>query len=398
MRLKTVSVYLLLSLVLGGVAACGATSDNSGTTSSASSAQSNKSNTSAHKEIGLMLDTARHFYSVNVIKNFIDNLAASGGSFLHLHFSDHENYALESDLLGQKVENATRRKDGVYINPQTGKPFLSYRQLQELIRYAQSKNIEVIPEVGSPNHMDGIFRLLAHKHGQGYVDSLKSTQVDDEININKPESIEFMKKLITEVADAFGSQSKHFHIGGDEFGYSEENNQEFIDYANKLASFLEQKGLTPRLWNDGLITKTVDGLNRNIQITYWSYDGDTENQVAAVRRRKIRASMPDLIDKGFTVLNYNSYYLYLVPKEGGNFSHEANFAGQDIEKRWNLGVWDGENVNNAVRNTDNILGAALAIWGEDAGRLSDKSIQEHSSGTLKAVIRKIRANDNQAGE
>ncbi|WP_289623084.1 family 20 glycosylhydrolase [Neisseria montereyensis] len=393
MRLKTAATYLLLGLMSGGLAACGAASDNNGTLSSASSVQSNKSSTYAHKESGLMLDTARHFYSVNVIKNFIDTLAASGGSFLHLHFSDHENYALESDLLGQKAENATRRKDGVYINPQTGKPFLSYRQLKELARYAQSKNIELIPEVGSPNHMDGIFQLMTNKYGQGYVDSLKSAQVDDEIDINKPESIEFMKKLMAEVADVFGSQSKHFHMGGDEFGYSEENNQEFIDYINKLAAYLEQKGLTPRMWNDGLITKTVDGLDHNIQITYWSYDGDTENRAAAARRRQMRASMPDLINKGFTVLNYNSYYLYLVPKEGDNFGHQADFAGKDIEKRWNLGVWDGENLNNAVRNTDNILGAALAIWGEDAGRLSDKSIQEHSSGTLKAVIRKIRADD-----
>ncbi|QGM81707.1 family 20 glycosylhydrolase [Otariodibacter oris] len=345
-----------------------------------------------------MLDTARHFYSVNVIKNFIDTLAVSGGSFLHLHFSDHENYALESDLLGQKVENDIQRKDGAYINPQTGKPFLSYEQLKEITRYAQSKNIELIPEIDSPNHMNGIFQLLVHKYGQGYVDSLKSAHVDDELDITKPESVQFVKKLITEVADAFGSQSKHFHIGGDEFAYSEEYNQEFIDYINELAAYLDQKGFTPRLWNDGLITKNVDGLNHNIQITYWSYDGDTENRSVAIRRRQMCASVPDLIDKGFTVLNYNSYYLYLVPKEGSDLRKEADFAGKDIENHWNLGVWDGENTNNAIRNTDNILGAALAIWGEDAGRLSDKSIQEYSSGVLKAVIHKSRANDSEASE
>ena len=46
------------------------------------------------KESGLMLDTSRRFYSVAVIKRFIDTLSASGGTFLHLHFSDNENYSL----------------------------------------------------------------------------------------------------------------------------------------------------------------------------------------------------------------------------------------------------------------------------------------------------------------
>ena len=48
----------------------------------------------ALKESGLMLDIARHFYPPEVIKSFIDTISQSGGTFLHLHFSDHENYAL----------------------------------------------------------------------------------------------------------------------------------------------------------------------------------------------------------------------------------------------------------------------------------------------------------------
>ncbi|KYK90660.1 hypothetical protein SA3733_10445, partial [Aggregatibacter actinomycetemcomitans serotype d str. SA3733] len=108
------------------------------------------------KQTGLMLDIARHFYSPEVIKSFIDTISLSGGNFLHLHFSDHENYAIESHLLNQRAENAVQGKDGIYINPYTGKPFLNYRQLDDIKAYAKAKGIELIPELDSPNHMTAI--------------------------------------------------------------------------------------------------------------------------------------------------------------------------------------------------------------------------------------------------
>ena len=48
-----------------------------------------------------------------------------------------------------------------------------------------------------------------------------------------------MQSLLTEVIHTFGDSTKHFHIGGDEFGYDENSNHEFIAYANKLADFMK---------------------------------------------------------------------------------------------------------------------------------------------------------------
>lgn len=348
----------------------------------------------AGKQSGLMLDTARHFYPVPVIKDFIDTIAASGGNFLHLHFSDNENYALESKILNQLAKNATQNAEGVYINPNTGKPFLSYRQLDEIKRYAKSKNIELIPEVDSPGHMAAIFQLLEHHRGKNYVQSLKlKDSEDEEIDITNPKSVALVKSLITEVADAFSGSGKHFHIGGDEFSYSADSNHQFIAYANSLAAFLSEKKLKTRMWNDGLIKPTLDQLDRNIQITYWSYDGDPENKTTAVQRRKIRSSMPELVEKGFGVMNYNSYYLYVVPKQNWGTSHNSDFAARDVLKRWNLGVWDGENHRNAIKDTSKILGASLAIWGENAGSLNSSTIQKYTAGLLESVIWKTRGNE-----
>ncbi|HBO38600.1 MAG TPA: molecular chaperone TorD [Pasteurellaceae bacterium] len=344
-----------------------------------------------------MLDIARQFYPVDIIKEFIDTIKNAGGTFLHLHFSDHENYALESDVLNQRAENAVINADGIYINPNTNKPFLSYAQLKEIVDYAKSQHIELIPELGSPNHMGAIFSLLEKEHGKEYVNTLKSKWTDEEIDITNLDSIDFIKTLISEVVDIFGNSSRHFHIGGDEFGYSVDNNYEFINYANTLTLFLAKKGLKTRIWNDGIIKSTIDQLNPNIQITYWSFDGDTQDSNEADKRRKIRISMPELIEKGFSVLNYNSYYLYINPKDGSATSHDSDFAMRDVLKNWELGIWDGQNHENKVKDSSKIMGSALSIWGENAGSLNSQTIQKYTAGLLEAIIYKTNAESDPSG-
>ncbi len=342
---------------------------------------------SSKKETGLTLDIARRFYPVETIKQFIDTIHQAGGTFLHLHFSDHENYALESSYLDQQEANAVQ-KNGTYFNPKTDKPFLTYKQLNDIIYYAKEKNIEIVPEVDSPSHMTAIFDLLTLKHGKEYVKGLKSPYLAEEIDINNPEAVEIIKTLIGEVIYIFGHSSRHFHIGGDEFSYAVENNHEFIRYVNTLNDFINSKGLITRIWNDGLIKNNLNELNRNIEITYWSYDGDAQAKEDIKYRREIRAGLPELLASGFKVLNYNSYYLYFVPKSGSHIHNDSKYAAEDVLNNWTLGKWDGKNTSNHVQNTQNIIGASLSIWGERSGSLNGETIQEASKNLLKAVIQK----------
>ena len=142
------------------------------------------------------------------------------------------------------------------------------------------------------------------------------------------------------------------------------------------------------MWNDGLIKKNLDKLDPSIEITYWSFDGDKQDQQEVKRLRSARAALPDLLTKGFKVLNYNSYYLYLTPESATAFPKDAEFAKNDLLKNWDLGVWDGENKQNKVANSENLIGAALSIWGENAKALKSENIQKDSKPLLKAVIQK----------
>ena len=152
-------------------------------------------------------------------------------------------------MLNQLTSNAIHNSDGSYTNPLTGKQFLSFSQIADIVSYAKQKGIELVPEVDSPNHMDAIFTLLEAHRGSDFVNTIKSTVVADELEITSDAAVAWLKTLLTEVSGMFGDSSQHFHIGGDEFGYSVASNHEFISYVNELSSFLAEKGLTTRILN-----------------------------------------------------------------------------------------------------------------------------------------------------
>ena len=349
------------------------------------------------RESGLNLDIARHFYSADVIKQFIDTLAKAGGTFLHLHLSDHENYALESALLGQRAQDATRDSAGNHVNPHTGKPFLSTAQVAELASYAKAKGIELVPELETPSHMNAIFRLLALEKGEDYVKALQAANSDPaarEIDITRPQSLAFVQALAQEIATAFGDSARHLHLGGDEFGYSAANNHEYINYINQMAAFLAQHGLKTRIWNDGVIKANLASLDHTIEITYWSHDGRQDGSIGETNRA-LRASVPELLDAGFNVLNYNAGYLYAVPKQGMGDSTDSNYDSRLILRDWNPGIWDEKNHANAV-DGKRLKGAALSIWGENAGTLDDASIARYYADEITTLVEKTRALDDPA--
>ena len=362
------------------------------------------------KESGLMLDIARHFYQAETIKHFIDDIAAAGGTFLHLHTSDTENYALESALLGQTTANATQRGDGVYLNNHNGKPFLSNAQIAEIVAHAKSKGIELIPEVDAPAHMKGIYDLVVSKEGVAAAQALFDTSQDadyPELRFSEDKAVAFVQSLYSEVITAFSGSGKHFHIGGDEFSIAADENALFVSYANQMAEFLRGKGLGMRMWNDGALKTSLATLDSSIDITYWSLDGNRPSSTESQWNRDHRASVQELLAHGIDVLNYNDVYLYHnpaeydIPAQGVEKSSDTSLFsrndGQKILAQWHLGLWDENNTGNAV---DPILlkGAALSIWGEHAGNMDGESIRLFTQSRLNALIEKTNAAADPSGQ
>ncbi|MGG7307512.1 family 20 glycosylhydrolase [Curtobacterium sp. AB451] len=309
--------------------------------------------TGARPETGVMLDVARAYYPVPLIERYIDLLADHGGRFLHLHLTDDQNVGIESAVLGQTLADADL-DHGVWTSRVTGRPFLSVAQARAISAHAARRGIAIVPEVDTPGHMAAAFALLEARHGKAFVDRLRAGA--SELDTSAPESSALAARVIAEVTRTFPS-SRTVHIGGDEWG-DDVTAAQRVRWLNTMAAAAGDRQVWA--WNDGIDRTAIGRLDPRIHVTYWSFDGDTEDQAERRERRERRASAPDLAAAGIDLLNYDSYYLYEVPTDLD--PADSRYAAEDLRAHWSLRDWDGD---SGKRLAAPMSGAAVAIWGED---------------------------------
>lgn len=330
--------------------------------------------TRARPDTGVMLDVARAYYPVALIEQYIALLADHGGRFLHLHLTDDQNVGIESEVLGQTLANADLR-DGVYTSRITGRPFLSAAQAREISRYAAQRGIAIVPEIDTPGHMAAAFALLEAGHGKKWVDRIRSGE--SELDTSAPGSSALAARLLQEVTRTFPS-SRTVHIGGDEWG-DDVTADERVRWLNTMASAVGNRAVWA--WNDGIDRAAMGRLDPRIHVTYWSFDGDTEDATERRERRERRAGANDLYAAGIDLLNYNSYYLYEVPTDLDAADSEYTVA--DLRENWSLRTWDGD---SGARLAGPTSGAAVAIWGEDLEAPPSDALLRWSAPHVLAMI------------
>ena len=317
------------------------------------------------KQKGLTLDVARRYYPVESIKKYIDLLSANNYNYLQLHFSDDQNYGIESSILGQTESTATKY-NGIYTNKKTGKNFLSKKQVKDIVQYASNKGIEVIPEIQVVGHMQGISDLVTLKNPEQA--NKLFPNVSNEIDYLTAENVEFSLELLTEVINNFDNVQR-VHLGGDEFSYDDKRINNYAKYVNTMTTYVESKGLTTMIWNDGVKKSNVDAFDKDIEITYWAYS----NWDGSMNDNNDKATMQEVIDNNLKVYNYNGYYNYFVPSERAMTEESISYRERDFLENWDYGKWD-LNTGKTLENSDKVKGASLSIWGENSKSYLDEEI------------------------
>lgn len=179
---------------------------------------------------GLMLDLSRHFFDKDYIKKIIDGLAMHKMNVLHLHLVDDQGWRIEikkypklTEVGAYRVDqedaawNARRKVEAGEKGTYGG--FLSQDELRELVKYAASKNVEIIPEIEMPAHVTSA--IAAYPHLMCFdnpkpvgVPSGGVWPITDIYCAGKESTFEFLEDVLLEVMDIF--PSKYIHIGGDE--------------------------------------------------------------------------------------------------------------------------------------------------------------------------------------
>lgn len=177
---------------------------------------------------GLMLDLSRHFFEKEYIKEIIDGLAMHKMNVLHLHLVDDQGWRIEIKKYPKLTQIGAFRVDQedehwktrLAVNPDekgTYGGFLTQDDLKELVKYAQSKNVEIIPEIEMPAHVSSAIaaypNLSCFEKPIG-VPSGGVWPITDIYCAGKETTFEFLENVLLEVMDIF--PSKYIHIGGDE--------------------------------------------------------------------------------------------------------------------------------------------------------------------------------------
>lgn len=334
---------------------------------------------------GICLDCSNRYYSVKTIKKYIRLAHSSGHGYLQLHLTGDKNIGVECRTLGQIPQRKYRRRQSEYYNPKTKRSFLTRGQIRSILAYARKQKVMVVPEIDMPGHTRAFAKLYQLKYGKKATSRIFDPNSDNSLRINSPKAIKTAEKIYGEYTGLF-SNCRYFHIGCDEFWSG--NDKENAKYINQISSYVKKKGFQVWIWNDLITNRSVNFLHRNLTVTYWSWDGDTENKKEQTRRRKNRASFSSLQKKGFNLLNYNSYYLYYVPKTSDT-KKDAAYMVNDLKRNWNIRKWDGERGEN-VSSLRHIKGAAVSVWNEDSKKVSSSLLYRNTSSLYRVFVSKCR--------
>ena len=171
---------------------------------------------------GVMLDVSRHFFPVEFIKKLIDNLAVNKINTLHWHLTDDQGWRIEIKKYPKLTEIGSIRKEsmvGHYREQKfDGKPyggFYTQDQIRDLLNYAQSKYVTIVPEIEMPGHAMGALTAYPELGCTGGPYEVRTKWgVEENVYCPSEKTFAFLEDVLTEVMDLF--PSKYIHIGGDE--------------------------------------------------------------------------------------------------------------------------------------------------------------------------------------
>ena len=285
----------------------------------------------------ISIDAGRKYFTLDQLKRIVDKASELGYSDVHLLLGNDGLRFLLDDMTitangktyaSDDVKKAIIEGTKAYYDDPNGTA-LTQAEVTELIEYAKSKGIGLIPAINSPGHMDAMLvamEKLGIANPQANFDKVSKTTMD----LENQEALNFTKALIGKYMDYFADKSKIFNYGTDEYANDATNAQgwyylkwyglynKFADYSNSLAAMAKERGLQPMAFNDGFYYEDKDDVqfDKDVLISYWSKGWWGYNL----------ASPQYLASKGYKFLNTNGDWYYILgqkPEDGGGFLKKA---------------------------------------------------------------------------
>ena len=329
----------------------------------------------------MFLDCGRKYFSVDSIKQIIDNASAAGFNYIQLAVgNDGLRFLLDDMSLtvngttydSNDVKSAIHAGNEAYYNFDVDE--LTQSEMDTIIAYAGSKGMGVIPCVNTPGHMDAILSAATSLTGNdcSYNGSVRT------IDVTNTTAVAFTQALLQKYITYFsGKGCQLFNMGADEYAndkydsgsmgfgnlQSSGNYRYYVNYVNDVAKMIKDAQMTPMAFNDGIYfnNNTSSGtFDTDIIVCYWSNGWSSYSPMPA----------SDLAAKGFKLVNTNGDYYWVLGKS--NAQCDAAKAG-GFDKT----AFPGGTVSNPV-------GSMFCIWADYPGAETEASVISKTAATIAA--------------
>lgn len=329
----------------------------------------------------VMLDCGRKYFSVDSIKQIIDNAAAAGFNNVMLAVgNDGMRFLLDDMSLtvngttysSEEVAAAIHTGNEAYYNFTTDE--LTESEMDEIIAYAKTKGLGIIPVINTPGHMDAILDAAEALTGKtcSYNGSART------IDVTNSTAVAFTQAFVQKYVDYFASKGcQYFNMGADEYandkytggsmGFGNLQNtgkySYYVKYVNAVAALIKNAGMTPMAFNDGIYfaNNTSSGtFDTDIVICYWSNGWSSYTPMPA----ETLASM------GFKMVNTHGDYYWVLGKS--DWQCNAKKASG-----FNYKTFQGGTI-------DNPSGAMFCIWADYPGAETEASVISKTADTIAA--------------
>lgn len=303
---------------------------------------------------GSMLDVARHFFSVEDVKRYIDLLSYYKINILHLHLSDDQGWRIEI----KSWPNLTAIGGQSQVGGGKG-GFYTQEQYKEIVAYAQSRFITIVPEIDLPGHINAALvsypgellpgppiklepgekpRPIA---GQPHI----GTEVGfSTLSLKKESTFKFVNDVIREISAI--TPGPYFHIGGDEAHVTKK--PDYIAFVNKFVEIVKANGKQMVGWEE-IAQGNIDS---TAIVQYW-HSSDYARMAA---------------DKGAKILFSPSTRVYLDMQYDSTSRIGLHWAAYiEVDSSYQ---WDPAKLVPGIER-DQIIGIEAPLWTETVVTMDD---------------------------
>lgn len=308
-------------------------------------------------ERSVYLDCGRVYFKPETIKALIRTLSWNKMNVLYLDFSN--NNATRFFLDEMKVTVAGTTYDITKAKPSNGS--LSQADMDGIIAEANKYGVQIIPTFNSPGHIGGILGAFTKDEQNDYFDNGSASDYDSSVGkvtlLVENETaykigIEINKLYINYFAE---KGCKSYNIAADEATLGnvkyDSDNASFVKYVNELNSCIKSKGMTTRMFNDGI--KSVDcGIDKDITVLYWGPDNNATAYLNSKRNLvnfSYGAGLYYAYGASWWVWNQSVSQLYA--------SWTPGVTNRDTDNSYTYDATESVDITN-----DYFLGANFAIW------------------------------------